>query len=424
MRYRACANWSTWAVRQSQFACCLAMPIRPMNGALVISPVSTSRISQFLFLSSLLPQWREYERASTTVADAFIKPHMSHYFSRLATELCGQGLKTDLLVMKSNSGLMTAHSASREPIHTFLSGPAGGALAGKFIGASAGYNNLITMDMGGTSFDVSLVRRGKIAERTEATLGDGLPIQMSMIDIRTIGAGGGSVGWVDRGGVVKVGPRSAGAIPGPACYGRGGVEPTITDANLILGRLSKFGLLGGDLTLDVARSNAAIDRLVKSLGIDRTKVANGMITICVNNMVNEVRAISAQQGLDPREFALIAAGGAAPSCNSHSRCPWDRYRHCSALSRPAQCCGAAARGSEIRYRQVVAILARALQSSGFGRSASRHGQTGRGYFAIGGVQRRSGGAPKSRYAISRAKLGDRCPNSRWWTLNRISSRCI
>jgi N-methylhydantoinase A len=262
--------------------------------------------------SSLLPQWREYERASTTVADAFIKPRMSQYFSRLESELRQQGMKNDLLIMKSNSGLMTARSASREPIHTFLSGPAGGALAGKFIGAEAGYPDLITMDMGGTSFDVSLVRRGRIAERTEANVADGLPIQIPMVDIRTIGAGGGSIGWIDSAGGVKVGPRSAGAVPGPACYGRGGIEPTITDANLVLGRLSKFGLLGGDLALDLELSNEALDRLARPLGIDRTKAANGMITICVNNMVNEVRAISAQQGLDPRAFALVAAGGAGP----------------------------------------------------------------------------------------------------------------
>ncbi|MDP6819605.1 MAG: hydantoinase/oxoprolinase family protein [Alphaproteobacteria bacterium] len=262
--------------------------------------------------SSLLPQWREYERASTTVADAFIKPRMSRYFSKLVNELRDQGMKNDLLVMKSNSGLMTARSAASEPIHTLLSGPAGGALAGKFIGARAGYPDLITMDMGGTSFDVSLVQGGAIAERTEASVADGLPIQVQMVDIRTIGAGGGSVGWLDSGGVMKVGPRSAGAAPGPACYGRGGVEPTITDANLVLGRLSKYGLLGGDLALDVERSNQAVDRVAEPLGLERTKAANGIVTICVSNMVNEVRTISAQQGLDPRDFTLIAGGGAGP----------------------------------------------------------------------------------------------------------------
>ncbi|MDP7642996.1 MAG: hydantoinase/oxoprolinase family protein, partial [Alphaproteobacteria bacterium] len=211
-----------------------------------------------------------------------------------------------------NSGLMTARSAAGEPIHTLLSGPAGGALAGKFVGARAGYPDLITMDMGGTSFDVSLVQGGAIAERTEASVADGLPIQVQMVDIRTIGAGGGSVGWLDGGGVMKVGPQSAGAAPGPACYGRGGVEPTITDAKLVLGRLSKYGLLGGDLALDVKCSNAAVDRVAQPLGMERTQAANGIVTICVSNMVNEVRTISAQQGLDPRDFALIAGGGAGP----------------------------------------------------------------------------------------------------------------
>jgi len=262
--------------------------------------------------SALLPQWREYERASTTIADAFIKPRMSRYFSRLDDQLRSQGMRNDLLIMKSNGGLMTARAAGRDPVHTFLSGPAGGALAGKFIGSRSGYSDVITMDMGGTSFDVSLVRGGKIAERTEANVADGVPIQIPMVDIRTIGAGGGSIAWLDSGGGIKVGPRSAGAMPGPACYGRGGSEPTITDANLVLGRLGADGLLAGDLSLDVEKSHAVVDRLAQSLGIDRIKAADGVITICVHNMVNEVRTISAQQGLDPREFALVAAGGAGP----------------------------------------------------------------------------------------------------------------
>jgi N-methylhydantoinase A len=261
--------------------------------------------------SSLVPQWREYERTSTTVADAYIKPQMGTYLRRIEDHV-RTTRDANVLVMKSNGGLMTARTAAAEPVHTLLSGPAAGALAGKFIGASAGVADVLTMDMGGTSFDLSLVRNGGLAESTENHISRGVLIQLPMVDIRTIGAGGGSIAWLDGGGALKVGPRSAGAEPGPACYRRGGNEATVTDANVLLGRIGSDALLGGALELDPEASARVLQRLADSAGLETVALADGIVTICVSNMVHEVRAISAQQGLDPRSFALVAAGGAGP----------------------------------------------------------------------------------------------------------------
>ncbi|MER8417512.1 hydantoinase/oxoprolinase family protein [Mesorhizobium sp. M1329] len=262
--------------------------------------------------SDLLPQWREYERTSTTAGDAYIKPVMARYFTALEDKLAAGGLDRDLFIMKSNGGLMTSRTAKNYPIHTFLSGPAAAALAGKFIGKSAGYDNVITTDMGGTSFDLSLVRDNELAYRTEGEIDVGIPVLIPTIDIRTLGAGGGSISWIDAGGALKVGPQSAGADPGPACYSRGGTKPTVTDANLLLGRLGTEAALGGSVRLDRDKSVKAIQQVAEPLGLEVEKVAKGIIDICINNIVHEVRAISAQQGIDPRAFAMIAAGGAGP----------------------------------------------------------------------------------------------------------------
>jgi N-methylhydantoinase A len=262
--------------------------------------------------SQILPQWKEYERTSTTVVDAYVKPRMSAYFERLAGDLATRGFQRELLIMKSNGGLMTAPTAARFPVHTALSGPAAAALAGRHIGISAGWPNVITMDMGGTSFDVSLVQAGELPYGTETEAAEGTPVLIPTIDIRTIGAGGGSVGWLDAGGGLKVGPRSAGAVPGPVCYRRGGTEPTVTDANLVLGRLGTSSPLAGDLMLDRAGAEQAIGRLADQLGLSPAAAAGGLIEICVHNMANETRSISAQRGFDPRDFVLVAAGGAGP----------------------------------------------------------------------------------------------------------------
>lgn len=262
--------------------------------------------------SQILPQWKEYERTSTTVVDAFVKPRMANYLNQLREGMNERGFERDLLLMKSNAGLMTATTASQTPVHTVLSGPSAAALAGRQIALAAGWANAITMDMGGTSFDVSLVSEGALPYAMEAEATPGAPVLIPTVDIRTIGAGGGSIAWIDLGGGLKVGPESAGAVPGPACYQNGGYRPTITDANLLLGRLGVESPLAGGLTLDLDRSREVLQPLADELGLGLQETADGVIEICVNNMANETRSISAQRGFDPREFVLVAAGGAGP----------------------------------------------------------------------------------------------------------------
>jgi N-methylhydantoinase A len=263
--------------------------------------------------SEILPQWREYERASTTIADAYVKPTLSRYLGRLESSLADEGCTVEPLIMKSNGGVMTARAARRRPIETFLSGPAGGVVAAQAQGVEAGRPNLIAIDMGGTSFDVSLITAGEPETTTQSWIDDTTPVSLAMLDIRTIGAGGGSVAWIDRGGALKVGPRSAGAVPGPACYGAGGTEATVTDANVVLGRLGRRTLLGGQLEIDPELAATALERAVcMPLGIDLLHAAAGVVRICVSNMAGEIRALTAERGVNPSDYALLAGGGAGP----------------------------------------------------------------------------------------------------------------
>jgi N-methylhydantoinase A len=262
--------------------------------------------------SEILPQWREYERTSTTCADAYVKPVLSGYLDRLAEALLRAGCEREPLIMKSNGGVMTARTARDRPVETFLSGPAGGVVAGGHQGRVLGRPNLITTDMGGTSFDVALVTGGELSTTTQGWIDPSTPVNVAMLDIRTIGAGGGSIAWVDPGGALKVGPRSAGADPGPACYGLGGTEATVTDANLVLGRLGEQTLLAGRLELDSELARAAVERVGAPLGLDPVRAAAGIVRICVSNMAAEIRAITAERGVDPREYAILAGGGGGP----------------------------------------------------------------------------------------------------------------
>jgi N-methylhydantoinase A len=263
--------------------------------------------------SRILAQWREYERFSTAVADAFMKPVLDGYLNKLQVGLTRRGYRHSVMIMKSNGGVVTAEGARRLPVSTFSSGPAAGVVAGRFYGQMAGFTDVIPVDIGGTSADLSLIHDGQFSFTTESEITDGIPVKVPMIDVRSIGAGGGSIGWIDGAGALKVGPSSAGADPGPACYGQGGTSPTLTDANLILGRLAPKSFLGGakELYPDLARS-AMEDVLGKPLGIDATAASSGMIQVAVANMVKETRAISARKGWNPRQFALVAAGGAGP----------------------------------------------------------------------------------------------------------------
>ncbi|BCH35483.1 5-oxoprolinase [Mesorhizobium sp. L-8-10] len=258
------------------------------------------------------PEWREYARTSTTVMDAYAAPVVRRYLDTLVAQLSGRLPEGGQLhVMESNGGAMTASAASEIPLQTLLSGPVGGTIGGRTLSEMTGRPNLICVDMGGTSFDASLIIDGKPSTSNEAEL-EGLPIQMSVVDIHVIGAGGGSIAW-EEAGAVRVGPQSAGSLPGPACYGRGGTEPTVSDANLVLGRLDSANFAGGTMTLDVARAREAVARLGDRFGLSTEAMAQGIIDIINAKMADAIRTITIRRGIDPRDFALVAYGGAGPA---------------------------------------------------------------------------------------------------------------
>ncbi len=248
-------------------------------------------------------QHREYERFSTAVINAYVSPKMKGHIAELSRGLRGAQVR----VMQSNGGALSAATAAREAVRTILSGPAGGVVGAAAMARSAGYRRVITLDMGGTSTDVSLVD-GEPRRHHQCAVG-GLPMNVPAVDIHTVGAGGGSIASCDPGGVLKVGPESAGAQPGPACYGRG-ERATVTDANLVLGRLPS-SLLGGGFPLDVDRARAALAHLGRQLGLDLETVASGVIRVVNAAMERAIRAVSVERGLDPRDYALLAFGGAA-----------------------------------------------------------------------------------------------------------------
>lgn len=270
-----------------------------------VYPEATVSVSHEVY-----PRWREYDRTSTVLADAFLKSLIEEYIQNLAGGLGGGDGSMSFLIMKSNGGVQDYAAASSKPVDLLVSGPVGGVLSGGFLGSLTGHENLISMDMGGTSFDVSLIQGGEASRTMEFEIEWGLPVFTPMIDVKTIGAGGGSIGWVDKGGLLRVGPESAGADPGPACYGRGGETATVTDANLYLGRINPGYFLGGELTLDESAARASLDRLGAALRMDTGEVASAMVELVDFNMVNAIRLISIDRGLDPREFTLVSFGGA------------------------------------------------------------------------------------------------------------------
>jgi len=261
--------------------------------------------------SEVLPRFREFERTITTVLNAYVAPHVGRYLGALEERLRAHGCTASLLIMKSNGGVVSAQAAARQAIHTALSGPAAGVIGAVELARAAGYAEIISIDVGGTSADVCLTRGGRPEVTSEGRVGD-FPMELPMLDIHTIGAGGGSLAWVTGAGALAVGPRSAGAEPGPACYGQGGTEPTVTDANLVLGRLPAR-LLGGALALDVRLARQAIEaKIARPLGLDVIEAAAGMIAIVNNAMAGAIRTVSIARGLDPRDYALVAFGGAGP----------------------------------------------------------------------------------------------------------------
>lgn len=251
----------------------------------------------------ILPEYREFERFSTTAVNAYVTPKMSGYLTRLEAGL-GSGT---LRIMQSNGGSISATTAKRAAVQTILSGPAAGVLGAQAVAALSSHTRVITFDMGGTSTDVALID-GTLGTTSDSIVGD-FPVRLPVLDIHTVGAGGGSIAWVDSGGSLRVGPRSAGADPGPVCYGSGS-HLTVTDANLLLGRLDSTFFLGGRMQLDLPRTRAAARKLAKQLGLTERTLAEGILRIANSNMERAIRQVSVQRGHDPRDFALVAFGGA------------------------------------------------------------------------------------------------------------------
>jgi N-methylhydantoinase A len=274
------------------------------------SEVSASHVSRHISLSSdILPEYREYERTSTTVINAYVAPLMTRYLRHLGQSLDEQGMH-DLFLMQSSGGVMGVEAAQKIPARLVLSGPAAGVRGAHHVARLAGFPQIITFDMGGTSTDVSLLP-GRIQETAEQTVA-GLPLRLPMIDIHTVGAGGGSLARVDSGGALRVGPQSAGAEPGPVCYGRGGTIPTVTDANLALGRLAADRFLGGRMSLDAAGAQSALTELGQAMKSDAVTAALGIVRVANATMERAIRTISVERGFDPRQFTLVAFGGAGP----------------------------------------------------------------------------------------------------------------
>ena len=260
----------------------------------------------------VLPKWKEYERASTTIADAYVKPVVSQQMNTIRERFRENGITDHVAIIKSNGGEMTIDAAANSPIQMTVSGPTGGVIAGKQVARMAGVDHLVTFDMGGTSTDCSTVVGGNESFTTDFDIEFGIPIQIPMIDIRTIGAGGGSIAWIDKGGMLRVGPESAGAEPGPACYGNGGTRPAVTDANVVLGRISPDNFLGGKMSLDKDAAITAVKSVADVLGRSVEDTALAILQIANNNMVGALGSVLIERGLDPRDFALLAFGGAGP----------------------------------------------------------------------------------------------------------------
>jgi len=295
--------------------CFLFSYINPKHERMVAEALVKRAVNRSIPISTshqILPEYREFERFSTTVANAYVQPKVQKYLHFLHTNLATRlnrslASKPRLRIMQSNGGSISVETASRVPIRTALSGPAGGVIGAYEIGKTAKYEQLITFDMGGTSTDVSLCDR-EISLTTESQIG-GIPIQIPMIDIHTVGAGGGSVAQVDLGGALRVGPESAGADPGPACYGVGDL-PTVTDANLFLGRIDPRYFLGGKMSLQPERSTKVIHQLSTEVGKSPLETAEGILRVANATMARAIRVVSIERGYDPREFALISFGGA------------------------------------------------------------------------------------------------------------------
>ncbi len=294
--------------------CFLFSYINPVHERRAAAIVAEEMPGAFVTASAdIFPQFREFERFTTATMNAFVGPGTGRYLNRLERALVDEGVPGKLHVMMSNGGVASAQQAARKPVTLLLSGPAAGVLGGVWAGAHSERRRLITFDMGGTSADIGIVtERGVIEASARDTEVAGYPLLVPMIDIHTIGAGGGSIAFIDDGGAFRVGPRSAGASPGPACYGLGGTEPTVSDANVVLGRIDPGRFLGGELKLDREAATRAVATLAERAGLGLLETAEGIITIANANMAAAIRSRTIQKGHDPRSFVLVALGGAGP----------------------------------------------------------------------------------------------------------------
>lgn len=288
-----------------------------------INPSHEERVKQiigeeypeaFVTISSdVSPQFREFERFTTASINGFVGPKVKNYISNLEQSLKDSGISAELHIMCSNGGVATPKTVSEKPVNTLLSGPAAGILGGAWAGELSNRQKLITFDVGGTSADIGIITdNGYVESSARDTWIAGYPVMVPMIDIHTIGAGGGSIAHIDEGGAFKVGPRSAGSRPGPACYGHGGLKPTVSDANVVLGRIDENNFLGGEMKIYSNAGFKVIDELAEQLQLSREKTAEGILRIMNNNMANAIREKTIQKGEDPREFTLVAFGGAGP----------------------------------------------------------------------------------------------------------------
>ncbi|ARD48861.1 hydantoinase/oxoprolinase family protein [Sporosarcina sp. P33] len=291
--------------------CFLFSFLNPAHEIRVREIIQEEAPDMFVSLScEVLPQIREFERVSTTIVNAFIGPAMQSYLEHLDERLRADGFAGELFVMQSNGGVQNVVQSARFAAGTLLSGPAGGVTAASLIGGKSGYENVITVDMGGTSYDVSVVEKLNPSITTESWISR-YRVALPMMDIHTIGAGGGSIAWIDNGGALQVGPKSAGSNPGPACYGKGGEEPTVTDVNVFLGYINPENFLGGEMKLDRSLAEKAIrTRIAEPLGISTVEAALAISQIVNSDMSNAVQFVTTQRGHDPRNFALMAVGGA------------------------------------------------------------------------------------------------------------------
>lgn len=303
------------------------------------------------------PMWREYERASTTIADAFVKPVIEGYIDRVGAVLHEDTHVSRWNLLASNGGYLDATQARGGPAQLLLSGLAGGVIGARFFSDAAGYGSVFSLDMGGTSCDIGLVLEGKEQYAAEFSVAFGVPVSIPCVAVSTIGAGGGSIAWVDKGGMLHVGPQSAGAEPGPVAYRKGGLEPTLTDANLTLGRLDADYFLGGAMELGVDEARASIARLGDSLGQSTEAAALSAVRTADENMANAIRLIAVERGLDSRDFVLIAFGGAGPL---HARAVAERLEMPTVLvpPHPGLCSALGAAISEARIDRVQTFYAR------------------------------------------------------------------